>query len=44
MIGTEIFEFGPLEAEKYAFKNFKTAFLCTEIMANFNANLSIGFV
>ena len=22
MIGTEIFEFGPLEAEKFAFKDF----------------------
>jgi len=35
MIGTEIFEFGPLEAEKFAFKNFKL---------HFYANLSIGFV
>ena len=28
MIGTEIFEFGPLEAEKFAFENFKLHF-CT---------------
>ena len=43
MIGTEIFEFGPLEAEKFAFENFKLHFyalsqVCKSI---FNASRSL---
>ena len=50
MIGTEIFQFGPLGAEKFAFKDLKPPFLHTEIMANCIefypqvVSLKLGFV
>ena len=42
MIGTEIFQFGQLGAEKFAVKNLNLHFWHTEIMANCNAILSTG--
>ena len=43
VIGTEIFQFGPLGAEKFAFKIFTWHFWHNEIMANCNAILSTTF-
>ena len=34
LMGTEIFPFGPLRAEKFAFKNYTLNFWHTEIIAN----------
>ena len=42
VIGTEIFQFEPLGAEKFTFKIFTWHFWHTEIMANCNVILSTG--
>ena len=42
VIGTEIFQFELLGAEKFAFENFNLRFWHTEIIANCNAILSTG--